>query len=78
MYIALLSACTIRSFNGSLVSNSKGHTKNIPLNNQPYKARPTLVKISNELLYFSFTASVNEYGKSCNAIDILKYVFQIK
>ena len=40
-------ACTIVDFDGSLVSNSKGHIKCESLNNGPYQARLALVNINS-------------------------------
>ena len=63
----LLSTCTIRSFDGSLVSNSKGHIIRVLLDNWLCQARPALLNInSNEPLYYTFTV---KYGGSCNTID---------
>ena len=71
-------ACTIADFDGSLVSNSKGHIKCKSLNNRPYQARLALVNInSNKPFYYLFTVSVNECNGSCNIIvdHVLEYVF---
>ena len=65
MFIAFLSACTVRSFGDSLVSNLKIPIKCVLLNNQPFKARPSIVNIN--LVKNSF--SVNKCGGSCSIID---------
>ena len=70
MFIGLLSACAIRSFGESLVSNSEGRIKWVSLNNRPCQAEPILINInSNKTLYYPFTVSVSKCGGSCNTID---------
>ena len=70
MFIGLLSACAIGSFGKSLVSNLKRFTKCVSLNNQPCKARPTIVNIySHKTLFYQFTVSVNKCVGSCNTFD---------
>ena len=69
MFIGLLSVYTIRSFGFSLTFNSKGPTKCVYINNQPRKARSTLVNLnSNQTLFYQFTCNVNKCGGSCNTI----------
>ena len=66
----LLSACTTRSLDESLASNTDGRIKCVSLNNQPCQARSRLVNInSNELLYYPFIVSVNKCGESSNALS---------
>ena len=61
MFIGLLSPCTIGGFRDSLVSNLKRPIKCISLNNQPCKARPTIVNTnSDKTLFYPFTVSVNK------------------
>ena len=77
----LLSACTTRSLDESLASNTDGRIKCVSLNNQPCQARSRLVNInSNELLYYPFTVSVNYVVKvlMLYVIHMLEYVFQTK
>ena len=51
-------------------SFSKEALKCVSVNNQPRKARPTIVNISsNETLLYPFTVSVDKCGRSCNTID---------
>ena len=45
IFIWLSIICTARSFGGMLVSNSKGPTKCVSLNNQPCKVGSTLFTI---------------------------------
>ena len=48
----------------------KEPTKCLTFNNQPCKARPTLVNInSNETLFYPFIVSVNKCGGRCNTIN---------
>ena len=68
--IRLLSLCTVGKFGESLAFNSKGPTKCVPINNQQFEARPTLVDIfSNKTIFYPFIVSVNKCGGNCNAID---------
>ena len=70
MFIGLLSVYAIVSFSGSLVSNSKQPMKCLSLNNQPCETRLTLVDINpQEVLFYSFTVSINKCGGSCDTID---------
>ena len=55
MFIGLLSACTMRNFDKSLISYSKEPIKCVSLNNRLCQARPTLVDInSNKTLFIIF------------------------
>ena len=70
MFIGLLSVYAIVSFSGSLASNSKRPMKCLSLNNQPCETRLTLVDINpQEVLFYSFTVSINKCGGSCDTID---------
>ena len=70
MFIGLLSVYAIVSFSGSLASNSKRPTKCLSLNNQPCETTLTLVHINpHEVLFYSFTVSINKCGGSCDTID---------
>ena len=69
MFIGLLSVCRVVSFTGPLASNFKEPLKCVTFNNQQCQARPTVVDINfNEILFYSFTVSVNNCGGSCNTI----------
>ena len=53
-----------------LVFNPKGPINCVSLNNQPCKARPTLVNINyNQPLFYPLTISVNNCGGGCNTMD---------
>ena len=70
IFVALLSTCTIESLGELLVDNLKRPIKCVFLNNQPCKARPTIVNInSDQTLLYPFTVSVNKRGGSCNTVD---------
>ena len=70
MFVGLLSVYAIVSFSGSLASNSKQPMKCLSLNNQPCETRLTLVDINpQEVLFYSFTVSINKCGGSCDTID---------
>ena len=70
MFIGLLSVYAIVSFSWSLASNSKRPIKCLSLNNQPCETRLTLVDINpHEVLFYSFTVSINKCGGSCDTID---------
>ena len=72
MFMKLSSACTMETFDESLVSNLKVPIKCTFLSNQPCRARPTLVDISSyETLFYMFTVGVNKCGGNCNTIDDL-------
>ena len=69
MFIESLSTSEAGSFGKLLAYNYEGDLKFVYLNNRPYQARSTLInKNSNESLYYSFTFSVNKFGRSCNTI----------
>ena len=79
MFIGLLSACTIVSFDRSLASNPEGPMKCVSLNNQPCQGRPTIVDLNaNETLLYPYTVSFNECGGNTFDDPILWFVFQIK
>ena len=47
-----------------------GTIKCVFLNNQPCKARPTLVNMnSDETLFYLFAVNINYYGGNCNTIN---------
>ena len=67
MFIELLSAGAIVSFDESLTSNSIGPIKCISLNNQPCQAKPKLLNInSNQSLFYPFTVSFNKCSIMCS------------
>ena len=67
MFVGLLNVCTIGMFGRSLVSNSKGSIKCISLNNNPCKARTSLVNLnSNEIIFYPFIVSINKCSGYCN------------
>ena len=69
-FIRLLSLYTVAKFGESLAFNSKGPTKCVPINNQQFEARPTLVgTFSNKTLFHPFIVSVDKCGGNCNTID---------
>ena len=46
--------------------------KCVPLNNQPYQPKPTLINLNpDELHYYQFVVNVNKCGGSFNIIDYL-------
>ena len=60
VFIALL------SFSGSLA------TKCMPLNNEPFIARPTLIDLNPvEINYYSIVISLDKCNGSCNVVDDL-------
>ena len=70
MFIGLLSVYAIVRFSGSLAFNSKQPIKCLSLSNQPCETRLTLVDINpHEVLFYSFTVSINKCGGSCDTID---------
>ena len=59
-----------RNFHNSLASDYKEPIKCVSLNNQPWKAKPTLVNINfNETILYPFTVSVAKFGGSHNTTD---------
>ena len=69
-FIGLLSVCTVVHFSGSLQSNYKESIKCVTLNDRLCQAIPTLASIiSDEILFYPFTVSVNECVGSCSTID---------
>ena len=47
----------------------KRPTKCVYLNNQPYKARPTIANINcDKTLFYPFTVNINKWDGSCNTI----------
>ena len=69
-FIRVLSLYTVAKFGESLAFNSKGPTKCVPINNQQFEARPTLVDtFSNKTLFHPFIVSVDKCGGNCNTID---------
>ena len=64
------------SFSGSLarIVNASNHTKCIVLNNQPCKARPTLIKLNPDeynqgLHYYSFMVNLDRRDVNGNTLD---------
>ena len=70
MFIGLLSACTVGSFGETLFPNLKRLLKSLPVNNRPWKFRPTIVNInSDKTPFYPFTVSFNKCGGCCTTID---------
>ena len=75
MFIGLLNVFAIGSFGVSLASNYKEPMKCVSLNNQPCKARPTIVSISSDkTLFIHLLISVVEVV-TLLTIRMLEFVF---
>ena len=70
MFTGLLRACTIGSFDESLVSNLNGPIKCASRDNQTCQAKLKLVDInSSKSFFYLFAVIVNKCDRRCNAID---------
>ena len=64
MYVVQVLVLVLLGFDGSLVA------KYISMNNQPCMARPTLIDMnSDELYYYPFIVSRNRYDRNCNIAE---------
>ena len=73
MFIVLLSS----------IVNASNHTKCVLLSNQKCKNQPTLINLhpnecSQEFHYYPFAVKLDRCAGSCNTLNDLSYVFQIK
>ena len=72
VFIKLLSACTLGSFGELLVPNLKRPIKCVFLNNQPFKARPTLVDINSyETIFIHLLLVIRSFGEVATLLMIL-------
>ena len=67
MFIEILSACTVGSYDELLATNFKLPIKCVSLNIESCQARQKLIdRNSNETLFYPYTVSVSNFCGSCN------------
>ena len=67
---------------GSIV-NASNHTKCVSLNNQKCEIQPNLINLhpnefNQELHFYTFVVKLDNCVGSCNTLNNIEYVFQIK
>ena len=65
------------------IVNSSNHTKCVSLSNQKCDIQPTLINLhpnecNQQLHYYSFVAKLDKCVGSCNTLNDLSNMFQIK
>ena len=67
---------------GSIV-NASNHTKCVSINNQKCEIQPNLINLhpnefNQELHFYTFVVKLDNCVGSCNTLNNIEYVFQIK